>query len=110
MPDPAEMTTWETAWAGVGQPVGEHESPAGPQATVLQMALVAAGIANDGVVMAPHVVGLVRDPDGPDARRRTSPRAFTTRHRPGHRRRRSAAIMQQGRRRRLGRAGADRAA
>ena len=43
MPDPAEMTAWETAWAGVGQPVGEHESPAGPQSTVLQMALVAAG-------------------------------------------------------------------
>jgi len=56
MPDPAEMTTWETAWAGVGQPVGEHESPAGPQATVMQMALVAAGVANDGVVMRPFVI------------------------------------------------------
>jgi peptidoglycan glycosyltransferase len=64
MPNPAEMTTWETAWAGVGQPVGEHESPAGPQSTVLQMALVASGIANDGVVMAPHVVGSVRDRTG----------------------------------------------
>jgi hypothetical protein len=31
MPVPGEMTTWETAWAGVGQPVGEHESPPGPQ-------------------------------------------------------------------------------
>ena len=61
MPDPAEMTEWETAWAGVGQPVGEHESPAGPQATVLQMALVAAGIANDGVVMQPHVVGAIEN-------------------------------------------------
>ncbi|MCL2883029.1 MAG: FtsW/RodA/SpoVE family cell cycle protein, partial [Coriobacteriia bacterium] len=34
MPDPSEMTEWETAWAGVGQPVGEHKSPPGPQATV----------------------------------------------------------------------------
>ncbi len=58
MPDPAEMTTWETAWAGVGQPVGEHDSPAGPQATVMQMALVSAGIANGGEVMQPFVVRL----------------------------------------------------
>ena len=64
MPDPAEMTTWETAWAGVGQPVGEHASPAGPQATVLQMALVAAGIANDGTVMQPHLVGSIVSPLG----------------------------------------------
>ena len=64
MPDPDEMTTWETAWAGVGQPVGEHESPAGPQATVMQMALVAAGIANDGVVMRPYVVDSIRDDAG----------------------------------------------
>lgn len=64
MPDPSEMTEWETAWAGVGQPVGEHESPAGPQATPLQMALVAAAIANDGVVMEPHVVARVLDPAG----------------------------------------------
>jgi cell division protein FtsW (lipid II flippase)/cell division protein FtsI/penicillin-binding protein 2 len=61
MPNPAEMTTWETAWAGVGQPVGEHDSPAGPQATVMQMALVSAGIANNGAVMRPYVVGSVRD-------------------------------------------------
>lgn len=77
MPDPAQMTVWETAWAGVGQPVGEHESPAGPQATVLQMALVAAGIANDGVVMAPHVVSSVRDRAGRDLAG-TRARAFTT--------------------------------
>jgi peptidoglycan glycosyltransferase len=64
MPDPAEMTTWETAWAGVGQPVGEHESPPGPQATVMQMALVAAGIANDGIVMQPHVISEVTDETG----------------------------------------------
>jgi peptidoglycan glycosyltransferase len=64
MPDPGEMTEWETAWAGAGQPVGEHESPPGPQATTLQMALVAAGIANDGVVMAPHLIGSVTDEAG----------------------------------------------
>ena len=77
MPDPAEMTVWETAWAGVGQPVGEHESPAGPQATVLQMALVAAGIANDGVVMAPYVVDSVRDRSGRELAT-TNAKAFTT--------------------------------
>ena len=56
MPDPSEMTTWETAWSGIGQPVGEHTSPAGPQATVFQMALVASGLANDGKVMKPYVI------------------------------------------------------
>jgi len=64
MPDPAEMTTWETAWAGVGQPVGHHKSPSGPQATPMQMALVASAIANGGVVMKPFVVGSVVDPTG----------------------------------------------
>ena len=24
MPDPDEMTEWETAWAAAGEPVGEH--------------------------------------------------------------------------------------
>ena len=67
MPEPAQMTTWETAWAGVGQPVGEHTSPAGPQATVLQMALVAAGIAENGVVMRPFVVGSILDRLGRNA-------------------------------------------
>ena len=76
MPNPAEMTTWETAWAGVGQPVGEHKSPAGPQVTVLQMALVAAGIADNGTVMAPYVVGSVRDANG-QTMATTNPRAFT---------------------------------
>lgn len=64
MPDPTEMTQWETAWAGVGQPVGEHDSPPGPQASVMQMALVAAGIANDGRVMRPYVIDHVRDDSG----------------------------------------------
>jgi peptidoglycan glycosyltransferase len=68
MPDPTEMTRWETAWAGVGQPVGEqgtgHKSPAGPQTTVLQMAMVGAGIANDGVVMTPHILNRVVSAQG----------------------------------------------
>ena len=50
MPDPNEMTEWETAWAAAGEPVGEHASPAGPQATVLQMALVGCAIANNGTI------------------------------------------------------------
>ena len=33
-------------------------------ATPLQMALVAAGIANDGVIMEPHVVNEIRDGEG----------------------------------------------
>lgn len=77
MPDPAEMTTWETAWAGVGQPVGEHESPAGPQVTALQMAMLAAGIANDGVVMRPYVVDTITDRAG-RILTETSPRAYMT--------------------------------
>ena len=64
MPVPGEMTEWETAWAGVGQPVGEHESPPGPQVTALQMALVASGIANDGLVMRPHLVDRITDRAG----------------------------------------------
>jgi peptidoglycan glycosyltransferase len=64
MPNPAEMTVWETAWAGVGQPVGEHKSPPGPQVTPLQMALVTAGIANGGVVMRPYVIDSITDSAG----------------------------------------------
>jgi len=64
MPEPREMTRWETAWAGVGQPVGEHESPPGPQVTALQMALIAGGIANDGVVMRPYLLDSITDRAG----------------------------------------------
>ena len=64
MPDPDEMTTWETAWAACGQPVGEHASPAGPQATVLQMAMVASAIANDGVLEKPYFVEGVYNAQG----------------------------------------------
>ena len=77
MPDPAEMTAWETAWAGVGQPVGEHESPAGPQVTPLQMALVAAGIGNNGVVMRPYLVDSITD-EGGAVLSATSPRQWMT--------------------------------
>ena len=58
MADPSEMTEWETAWAAAGEPVNpmNHESPAGPQATVLQMAMVGSAIANDGVEMKPYLV------------------------------------------------------
>ena len=64
MPDPGEMSQWETAWAGVGQPVGSHPSPAGPQVTVMQMACVAATIANNGVMMQPHLVSHVTSTEG----------------------------------------------
>ena len=64
MPDPAEMTEWETAWAACGQPVGEHESPAGPQATVLQMAMVMSAVANDGVLQKPYFVDSIYNANG----------------------------------------------
>ena len=64
MPNPEEMTEWETAWAACGQPVGEHESPAGPQMTVMQNAVVAATIANNGVVMSPYIVDHILSPEG----------------------------------------------
>ncbi len=64
MPDPSEMTEWETAWAASGEPVGEHESPAGPQATVLEMALVGCAVANDGNIMDPYLVEGVFNANG----------------------------------------------
>ncbi len=63
MPDPAEMTEWELAWAGAGQPVGQGHTP-GPQATVMQNALMAATIANNGIAMNPYVVSQILAPDG----------------------------------------------
>ena len=77
MPDPTEMTVWETAWAGVGQPVGEHDSPAGPQVTPLQMALITAGIANDGIVMRPYLIDAITDRSGRIITS-TTPRTWTT--------------------------------
>lgn len=64
MANPGDMGEWETAWAGCGQPVGEHASANGPQATVMQNAVVAAAIANGGVVMNPYVVDSVLSPEG----------------------------------------------
>lgn len=64
MPEAKEMTEWETAWAACGQPVGEHESPAGPQTTVMQNAVIAAAIANGGLAMSPYLVDHVLSPEG----------------------------------------------
>ena len=64
MPDPKEMTLWETAWAAAGEPVGEHPSPAGPQATVLEIALLGCAFVNDGAVPAPYLVARVSDAEG----------------------------------------------
>lgn len=64
MPEPDEMTTWELAWAACGQPVGNHASPAGPQSTVMQNAVLAAAIANGGIVMDPYVVDHVLSASG----------------------------------------------
>lgn len=64
MPRPSEMSEWETAWAADGQPVGQHASPAGPQTTVMQNAVVAAAIANNGIVMNPFVVDHILSAEG----------------------------------------------
>jgi cell division protein FtsW (lipid II flippase)/cell division protein FtsI/penicillin-binding protein 2 len=73
MSAPESMTRWETAWAGVGQPVGAG-AVKGPVATPLEMALVAAGIANGGVVMEPRLLGPVTGPSGETI---VAPTAFT---------------------------------
>lgn len=77
MPDPSEMTKWETAWAAVGQPVGEHESPAGPQVSVLQMAMVGAGMANSGVIAQPYLIDAVYNSSG-ERISTTQPRTYAT--------------------------------
>lgn len=61
--DPAEMDTWELAWAAVGQPVRPRKH-GGPLVTPLQMALVAAAVANDGAVPAPRLLAETRDLKG----------------------------------------------
>lgn len=63
MPDPEQMTEWELAWAGAGQPVGQGHTP-GPQTTTMQNAVVAAAIANNGIAMNPYVVAQTLAPDG----------------------------------------------
>jgi cell division protein FtsI/penicillin-binding protein 2 len=64
MPDANEMTEWETAWSAAGEPVGQHSSPAGPQATVLQMTLTGCAIANDGVIQKPYLVDSIYNSEG----------------------------------------------
>ena len=64
MPDPNEMTLWETAWAAAGEPVGSHPSPAGPQVTVLEMALVGSAFVNGGAIPAPYLVSAISDTQG----------------------------------------------
>ena len=60
MPNPADMSTWTTAWAAAGEPVGQK----GPNATVLEMALVGSAIANDGAIMQPYLVEGVYNANG----------------------------------------------
>ncbi len=68
MADPDEMSDWETAWAADGQPVtggdASQESDPGPQVTALQMAMVAAAVANDGTIMTPYIVDSVYNANG----------------------------------------------
>ena len=63
IPDASEMTEWELAWAGAGQPVGQDHTP-GPQTTVMQNAVIAAAIANDGIAMNPYIVSQTLSPEG----------------------------------------------
>ena len=64
MPKANEMTKWETAWAAAGMPVGSHPSPAGPQATVLEMALVGCAVSNNGTIMTPYLVDSISNSNG----------------------------------------------
>ena len=65
MPEAGRMTEWETAWAADGQPVGDSsDHTPGPQVTIMQNAVIAAAIANDGVVMNPYVVDHILSPEG----------------------------------------------
>ncbi len=68
MAAPSEMTDWETAWAAAGEPVGQtssvHPSAPGPQASVLEMALVGCAIANDGIIQQPYLVDSIYNANG----------------------------------------------
>lgn len=77
MPTASEMTEWETAWAAIGQPVGEHASAAGPQATVLQMAMIGEAIANDGTIETPYLVDSVYNANG-EKSSTTQPTTYST--------------------------------
>jgi peptidoglycan glycosyltransferase len=69
---PIDLPAGATSVFNTDFPVNQGNGPLARQsigqgdvaATPLQMALVAAGIANDGVVMTPHVMAEVRDQDG----------------------------------------------
>lgn len=61
--DPKTMDTWELAWAAVGQPV-RPRAHGGPLVTPLQMALVGAAVANDGVIMEPRLLLRMKDLQG----------------------------------------------
>lgn len=60
MPDPNDMSTWQTAWAAAGEPVGQQ----GPDTTVLEMALVGSAIANEGAIMQPYLVEGIYNANG----------------------------------------------
>ncbi|MEN3315435.1 MAG: penicillin-binding protein [Acidimicrobiaceae bacterium] len=76
----AQPSTFPTAAALARDKPALAKSAIGQQdvaATPLQMALVAAGIANDGVVMTPHVMTEVRDSEG-RVIQTYEPKAWTT--------------------------------
>lgn len=61
IPQPDEInSTWALAWHSAGEPVGQD----GPNATVLQMALVGCAIANDGTIMQPYLVDGIYNANG----------------------------------------------
>lgn len=61
MPRPDEINSdWALAWHAAGEPVGQD----GPNATVLEMALVGSAIANDGTIMQPYLVDSIYNADG----------------------------------------------
>ena len=74
MSDPHQMSTWETAWAAAGQPVGNRANN-GPVATVLEMGLVGCGIANNGTIMNPYLVEGIYNANG-ERSYAASPRTF----------------------------------
>lgn len=60
-----DLNVLERAWCGTGQALYRSGSgPFGPQATVLQMAVVSAAIANGGTVVLPYVVDRIDRADG----------------------------------------------
>ncbi|WP_203338209.1 peptidoglycan D,D-transpeptidase FtsI family protein [Nocardioides limicola] len=65
---PSDLDAPQTAMSGIGQ--------SSVSATPLQMAMVAAGIANSGIVMRPYVVDEVRTPDL-DVLDKTEPRELS---------------------------------